>query len=258
MRLSRLGLVFVFALTACRAADPLTFSDITIDELAGTRALLRFTTNRAVRLEIQLGSTADVLDKTFTDPELTPGQLTTEHRVPLENLFPNTKYFFQAKTKDENDTVVYSPAQEFRTPVEAVSRLTNVALTEAGTTVVSVSSALDPDTTGGARALDGDFVTDWATKGDGDAARIELDLGQMRTLTAFGFRSRGLSDGTAVVSKVGLSLDGAAELTFDTPDPRRLYVFTLSAPVAARRAVVRAITSTGGNTGAKEIQLLVP
>lgn len=251
----------VVLLTGCRAKETLTFEPLTVEEIADTRALLRFTTNRPVTIDVELGRT-DVLDQHFTDPEAVAGQRATGHRVPLENLFQNTKYNFRIKTTDEDGDIVYSAQQDFRTVVAPVSRLKNVALIEEGTSVVSVSSTQGGgdklSTYGGNRAIDGDFTTDWASNGDGDAARIELDLGQTRMLTAFGFRGRSRTDGTALTTRVALSLDGAAELEFDTPDPNKLYVFTLSAPVSARRAVVRAVTTTGGNTGAKEVQLLMP
>ncbi|MFO0601087.1 MAG: discoidin domain-containing protein [Myxococcaceae bacterium] len=143
-----------------------------------------------------------------------------------------------------------------------VSTLTNFALRSRGASVRSVSSNWgggDNDSTFGAnKAIDGDFVTEWSTNGDGDAARVELDLGQVRHITAFGFRSRSMTDGTAIIRKVGLTLDGATELVFETPDPTQLYVFDLPAPVDARLAVVHALVTTSGNTGAKEIQLLSP
>ncbi len=254
-------LCVVVLLAGCREKEKLTFEPLTVEEISATRALLRFTTNRPVKIEVELGRT-EVLDQRFTDPEIVPGQLATEHRVPLENLFQNTKYLFRIKTTDEDKDIFYSAQQEFRTVVAPVSRLKNVALLEEGTSVVSVSSTQgggDKNSTHGAnRAIDGDFTTDWASNGDGDAARIELDLGQTRMLTAFGFRSRSRTDGSAITTRVALSLDGAAELEFDTPDPNQLSVFTLSAPVSARTAVVRAVTTSGGNTGAKELQLLMP
>ena len=250
-------LCLLVLVSGCKPMEPLEFGDITVDELAGTRGVVRFTTSRPVKCRLELGSTADVLDRYFTDPELEPNALVTEHRIPVENLFPNTKYFFRARVTDELDVITATPLQEFRTPVAPVSRLKNVALTTEGTTVVSVSSSKS-DAFSAVRALDDDFVTEWATNGEGDAARLELDLGQTRRLTAFAFRSRSRTDGTAIITRVGLSLDGAAEQVFDTPDHRQLYLFTLPAAVDARRVVVRAVASTGGDTGAKEVQLLMP
>ena len=41
---------------------------------------------------------------------------------------------------------------------------------------------------------------------------------------------------------------------FDTPDPDQLYTFTFTSSVTARSARIEAVQTTGGNTGAKEIQ----
>ena len=44
---------------------------------------------------------------------------------------------------------------------------------------------------------------------------------------------------------------------FDTPDPAEYYVFELSPAVTAQRVRVEAVTTSGGNTGAREVQFLV-
>lgn len=252
----------LLALCACGPSAPVTFSELRVEELAATRAVIRFTTSLPTSCEIELGSSAEILDQHFTDPDMEPGQLVTQHQVPLENLVPGQRYFFRARAVDAANRVFFSAPSQLETPNAVLSTLSNVALKSRGTSVVSVSSNWgggDDDSTFGAnKAIDGDFVSEWSSNGDGDAARVELDLGQVRRLMAFGFRSRSMTDGSAIIRKVGLALDGAAELVFDTPDPAQLYVFDLPAPVDARRAVVRAHVTTSGNTGAKEIQLLSP
>ena len=51
---------------------------------------------------------------------------------------------------------------------------------------------------------------------------------------------------------------GAATVgPFESPLPSEVYVFALPTPVNATRARFEVVTSTGGNTGAREVQLLV-
>ncbi len=252
--------IVFFALTAC--SPEVTFGPREVSELTGTRAVVRFTTSQPTSCEIELGDSATALDQRFTDPDMEPGQRVTNHRVPLENLQPSHTYFFRARAVDATGRTFFSATDTLETPSTQVSTLTNVALAAQGTTIVSVSSNWgggdNASAFGASKAIDGDFVTEWSTNGDGDSARIELDLGQVRSLTAFGFRSRSMTDGTAIIRKVGLTLEGSAELQFETPDPSQLYVFPLPSATDARRVVVRAVATTTGNTGAKEIQLLIP
>ncbi|MBW2628499.1 MAG: hypothetical protein JRE45_12830, partial [Deltaproteobacteria bacterium] len=41
---------------------------------------------------------------------------------------------------------------------------------------------------------------------------------------------------------------------FETPDPDQRYIFEI-APIRAQRVRVEAVTTTGGNSGVKEIEL---
>ncbi len=55
------------------------------------------------------------------------------------------------------------------------------------------------------------------------------------------------------------SLDqGSVLAPYSTPDPDVLYGFDLETAISARRVFVEAVTTTGGNTGAREIRLLGP
>lgn len=249
-------------LTACAGGEPVTFSQLRLEEVTATRAVLRFTTSRPTSCEAELGTSPDALNLRFTDPDMRPGELVTQHQVPLENLAAAQTYFVRARAVDASGGVFLSETLSFTTLPSTGATRDNVALRSAGASVTFVSSNWggggNDSSYGAHKALDGDFVTEWSTAGDGDGARLDLDLGQVRRISAFGFRSRSMTDGTAIIRRVSLSLDGAAALEFDTPDPAQLYVFELPAPVEVRSASVRALSTTGGNTGAKEIQLLSP
>lgn len=236
----------------------LTFSELRVEELTATRAVVRFSTSVESSCEVELGLEGGPLDQRVTDPAMGPGQRLTVHQVALENLQPERTYQFRARAVDARGAAFTSELRRFTTPRGTAPARPNVALRSAGTSAMAVSSNWgggDNDSSFGAhRAIDGDFATEWSSNGDGNAARLELDLGQTRTLSGFGFRSRSMGDGSSIVTRVGLSLDGRARLELDTPDPAQLYVLDFAA-TDARRAVIEVVTSTGGNTGAREVQL---
>lgn len=261
----------LLTITACSGSEDsaidaqqavIEFSDLRIEELAPNRAVLRFDTDVPASCEAQYGLAADQLEYAATDPEMEPGELMITHQVPLEDLSPETTYYVRARATDENDRTEYSDIIEFTTPAgdDPSASLVNVALLEEGTTVVEVSSNFggeDNDSAYGiSRALDGKVATEWSTARDGDDAYVVLDFGQTRTITHFAYRSRMMVDGTSIVTRVRVLVEGTDIVLgpFDTPDHTRRYVFELTEPVDASRVRFEAVATTGGNTGGKEIQ----
>jgi hypothetical protein len=113
----------------------------------------------------------------------------------------------------------------------------------------------DLDAWGVAAAFDGQMATEWATAGDGDGAFVVVDLGTPRRLVGVAYRSREMGDGTSIVRGFQLLIDGVAYGPFASPDPALRYVFDLPS-VEAKVVRFEAVDTTGGNTGAREIELL--
>ena len=139
------------------------------------------------------------------------------------------------------------------------SQFVYVALLSNGTTVTEVSSNFgngDNDSSWGAhKALDGLMSTEWSSHGDGDKAFMALDFGRKHTITRFGFRSRKMSDGSSIITSVRLIFDGNDTYgPYETSDSDIIYAYDIVPHVDAQTVRVDAVTSTGGNTGAKEIQ----
>ncbi len=64
-----------------------------------------------------------------------------------------------------------------------------------------------------------------------------------------------MTDGTSIVTRIRFVLDDETVVgPFDTPDHATLYRFPIP-ETDARRVRFEAVASTGGNTGALEIQL---
>lgn len=253
---------FCIALVACGGErDTVEFSNLRVEEIGATRAVIRFDTSLPTSCEVLYGGSRSKLDQSATDPDMEPGQLVTTHQVPLEDLAPDTGYFWRARAVDRENAVFLSEVDSFTTLTMQGSGLgANVALLENGAVVVAVSSNWgggDNDSTYGAnKAFDGQMTTAWSSAGDGDEAWVELDFGSERELRTFAFRSREMSDKSSIISKLQLVFDEGAETRgpFETPEPSERYQFELDPPVVAERVRLEALETSGGNTGAREIE----
>ena len=242
------------------AGAAVEFINLRVDDLGSTRAVIRFDTSRPTTCEVEWGMSMDAMNTTATDPNMELGTFAEEHEVPLEDLSPDTMIFFRAKATDPMGDTYYSDVMSFRTEMgdEGTARV-NVALMSMGSSIVDKSSNFnnmaDASTWGANNAIDGSMSTEWSSNGDGDDAWFVIDLGQMRDVEAFGFRSRKMADGTSIITSVQIIFDGDTMMgPFETPDPDQRYIFEI-APTLARRVRVEAVTTTGGNSGVKEIEL---
>lgn len=234
------------------------FSELRAEEVTSSRAVIRFTTSRPTSCEVEYGLANSRLDGRATDPSMVGEELLTTHAVPLEDLLAETTYFYRGFVVDSAGGEFRSAVESFTTLADSDPMLTNHAL---GATISDVSSnfgsGTNDSTWGANNAIDGKMDTEWATQGDGDGAYIVIDLGQPRTLTRLGVRSRKMTDGTSIVKSVELTIDGGAPLgPFVTPNPDEAYGFELDPSVTGQVIRVDAVTTTGGNTGLKEIELL--
>ena len=244
------------------------FLNLRVEEISSGRAVARFTTSLPTTCEVEYGLASSDLNLVAQDPTMGPVEYSLDHDVPLEGLVADTPYFWRARGTTEDAMTFFSDTLSFRTEASSTTMdaaLVNVAHLDQGTIVMSVSSnfggARNDQTWGASKAVDGEMSSEWATNGDGDAASLTLDLGSDRSLSSFGFRSRRMPDGSSIITRVRLVInEGAVEGAtiigpFDTPDPDVLYRFDLEPPVSTRVITIEAVTTTGGNTGAREIQL---
>jgi hypothetical protein len=235
------------------------FLNMRVEDVASTRAVIRFETSRPTTCEVEWGLSMDAMITTATDPNMEPGTFVEEHEVPLEDLSPDTMIFFRAKATDPMGNTYYSEATSFRTEMgDGGPARANVALMSMGSRIVDKSSNFgnmaDDSTWGANNAIDGSMSTEWSSNGDGDDAWLSIDFGEMRDLEAFGFRSRKMTDGTSIITSVRIIFDEQTMMgPFATPDPDQRYVFEI-APTRAQRVRVEAVSTTGGNTGVKEIE----
>jgi len=218
---------------------------ITVDlDPSGTSAVVRVDTTIDVVCAVVYGT-----DTTFggisTDDDMAGGAHANHHPVvgPLD---PGTTYYYRMAGVAADGTIYRSDTMTFTTPGGSSAR-TNLAPSG---TIVDVSSEYS-DTYKAENAIDGSLATEWSSNGDGDAAFITIDLGAPTTITGVGFRTREMSDGTAITTSFTVTVDGQAY----GPFPAGPGLSTADLSVTGHVFRFDVDTSTGGNTGAVEIEI---
>jgi hypothetical protein len=187
----------------------------------------------------------------------------TDHDVTLLSLEPTTTYHFRITITDTASNVYQSGDYTFTTAQATGAQTkptgTNVAAASAGATVTGVSSNYGNgdlnSSFGGNKAVDGRTDTEWSSNGDGDKAWIEITLAQTYDLAWIGFQTRTMGDSAQIHSFKVVAENGIQLGPFDLPDAATIYYF----PVNVKAKVLRfeGVSSSGGNTGAVEIQVYV-
>lgn len=250
------------ALAGCASGDgdsaagvePITAvlaSDISIEvDPSGTAATLTADTTIPVACSVVYG-TDDSFGSLAVDNDM-QGGAHQDHGPLLSGLTPDTEYQYRLQGSDEAGTLYRSDVMTFRTPAAVESALGSSIATAA--TVTAASSSFS-DQFRPERAIDGDLATEWSTAGDGDGAWIEIDLGEPREITGVAFRTRQMSDGTAVTDTFTITVDD--DRTFG-PYPAGADVTAFDEAVTTRMVRIDADQTTGGNTGASEIEIYSP
>lgn len=256
--MSSRGLVSsIFALsivvTACGGTTDgvIAFDEIARGEAVMTSASSGLTASLTVETTIDavcavaFGETED-LGHLATDLDM-GGVGHSDHAAVLSGLRPNTEYFYRLQGVAADGRLFQSELMTFRTP-EATDAAANDGNVAVGAAVVDFSSQFS-SAFAATLAIDGNLNTEWSSRGDGDDAFITIDLGRLAEITAVGFETRSMSDGTATTETFTVTIDGA---TFG-PFP----VGTAGVDTSGQVIRFDVHSSTGGNTGASEVQVYV-
>lgn len=212
---------------------------------SGTAATLTVSTTVPAACSVVFGT-----DETFgaiaTDMDMAGGAH-TDHHPMLSPLAPGTTYLYRLQGTAADGTLYVSRVMSFRTP-DAPATGADLAR-EA--TIADVSSEYGAGWEA-TRAIDGDLATEWSSRGDGDDAFLTLDLGAPKAIGSVGWDTRSMTDGTAVTETFTLTADGVEIGTFPAGPA--------TVPVTLTAQVLRfdVASSTGGNTGAREIVVRGP
>jgi hypothetical protein len=184
----------------------------------------------------------------------------TDHEVALLSLDPATAYHFRITVTDTSSTVYQSGDYTFSTTPATGQQIRptgkNISSISTGAAVSGVSSNWGKgdlnSSFGGNKAVDGRTDTEWSSNGDGDKAWIEITLKQTYDLAWVGFQTRTMGD-TAKISSFKVITDDGTQLgPFSLPDAATIYYFPVN--IKTRTLRFEVVSSSGGNTGAVEIE----
>ncbi len=246
---------------------PLTIyplSDITADgprvnNINPTHATLELITTIPVACAVVYG-TDDAFGQVAIDPDMA-GAAILEHRPVMGNLEPNTTYQYRMQGSDASGTLYVSEIYTFTTSDE-MSQDINVASLEAGASILDVSSnwvnGSNDSSFGANKAIDNNENTAWASHADGDMASLTVQLVGRSSVHAIIVWSREMSDRTSRVMDFTVTSDVGEQFSFNLPNAEQGYRFDTPfvQPVTQLRFDVD--TSTGGNVGLRDFDVLAP
>lgn len=195
-----------------------------------------------------------------TDSDMAGGAHTNHHPV-LAGLQPDTEYHLRVQGVGPDGTLYRSKDYTFHTPkpetAQGKPEGNNLALTRRGARVTGVSSNYgggDNNSQFGANhAFDGDPSTQWSSNGDGDKAWVEIELAKRISITSIGFWTRTMGSSAQILSFRVLTDDGKSYGPFKLDDAGSIHYFPVD--FTAQRLRFEAVQTSGGNTGAVEIEV---
>lgn len=231
----------------------LPFEDIVVGEVevladpSGAAATLRVDTSIDAVCAVAFGPT-EALGGLATDTDMQGGGH-SQHSPLMRGLEPETTYFYRLQGVGEDGNLYRSDLMTFTTPAagDAAAPGRNVAV---GASVVDVSSEFSA-AFGASNAVDGDGATEWSSSGDGDDAYVVIDLGGAVEITGVGFRTRTMSDGSSTAETFSVTVDGESF----GPFPAGVGLATAEIQATGQTVRFDVVTSTGGNTGAVEVEV---
>lgn len=216
-------------------------------DASGRSATLAVETTIPVACAVIYGPDAE-LGSVAVDNDM-DGGAHNDHAPILTGLEPDTEYQFVLQGSDTAGQFYRSDIMTFTTPSASEEAAPGLNLAPESS-VAGVSSEFSDDFAA-TQAIDGDLATAWATGGDGDDAWIELDLGQPTDLAGIRVRSRSMSDGTSIIQTYTVTVDGdQPQGPFEAEDGSIGELQT-----TGQRIRIDAQDTTGGNTGAAEIEV---
>lgn len=172
-----------------------------------------------------------------------------DHHPVMGGLEPDTDYVYRLQGTAPDGTIYASEVMSFSTPPASAEGPANLAL---DAVVAGVSSEWS-DAFAAENAFDGDRTTEWSTRGDGNDAWVEIDLGMPQAIGDVIFHTRSMSDGSATTASYTVTADGQVFGPSPTDVP---FAGLRDLGTVARVLRFDVDTSTGGNTGAIEIEVL--
>ena len=229
-------------------------------DITSTTATVIATTTIEMACAVAYGKTTDY-GRLATDLNMAGGGH-ANHHPQLFGLEPDTEYHLTFGGVGPDGTVYGYKDLTFRTKpagteAESRSQDKNLALAKNGGRVTRVSSnygSPSMDSSFGANnALDGNPSTQWSSQGDGNGAWIEIELAQDSHVTSLGFWTRTMGTSAQIASFRVVTDQGETFGPFDLADASAVHYFDVD--LTAKRLRFETVDSSGGNTGAVEIEV---
>lgn len=237
--------------TGIRSFEDIQATAIVIEpDSAGGGAVLRVDTSIDVACAVTYGLTVD-LGSMATDTDMAGGGHSV-HQPLMRGLEPDNTYFYSVQAIAEDGSLYQSDIMTFTYTGEAGA----APVEPPAPNVASLASIRDvsseySDTYGARFAIDGDLSTEWSSEGDGDDAFITLIFSDKMLVEGVGFRTRSMTDGTSITLTYSVTVDGTYYGPFEAGPG--LAVELVRVEGYEFRFDVE--TSTGGNTGAIEVEI---
>ena len=216
-----------------------------------TRAVFHVTTTEPMICAIVWGETEDL--GRFNNSLNMAGTGIVEHDVFLPDVESGREYVYVVQGTTAAGTLYRSEVGTFSVDLPTATTVDRGPNLARGAEIIDVSSAFS-DAFAAIHAVDGDLSTEWSSSGDGDDARIEIDLGDVVEVGGVEFLTRSMTDGSSVTETFTVAVDGGDPLgPFPAGTPADPAVADVD--VAGRTFRFEVDSSTGGNTGAVEIRL---
>ncbi|RZU34490.1 discoidin domain-containing protein [Blastococcus saxobsidens] len=220
-----------------------------VPDPSGTSATLEVSTDIDMACAVVFGRDESLGDGIATDADM-GGGAHAQHQAVMRGLEPDTEYFYRVQGSGADGSLYRSELMSFRTaPAETVTVPGANVAPEAD--VAGVSSEFSA-AYAAANAVDGDLATEWSSDGDGDDASVTLDLGRPVDVVGVALRSRSMSDGSSVIETFTVTVDGGQ---VHGPFEAGTDVVVNEADFTGQVLRIDAVTTSGGNTGAAEIEV---
>lgn len=236
----------------------LGFSEIQATEIviepdsSGSGAVLRVDTIIDVACAVAYGPTTE-LGSLATDTDMAGGGHAV-HKPLMSGLTAGTTYYYRVQAIGPDGVLYQSDLMQFTYTGEpgGGDAITPPAPNAASLGRVTDVSSEYSDAFSGSNAIDGDLSTEWSSAGDGDDAYIVLEFSDLMIVEGVGFRTREMTDGTSITLSFTVTVDGGATYGPFEAGPGLAVALVDFTGYELRFDVE---TSTGGNTGALEIEV---
>jgi hypothetical protein len=222
---------------------------------SGSGAVLRVDTSIDVACAVTFGPTS-ALGSIATDTDMAGGGHSA-HQPLMRGLTSGETYFYRVQGIGGDGSLYQSDVMQFTYTGQSDDGGGTVAVAPPAPNVASLgrvveSSSEYSDAYVAGNAIDEDLTTEWSSAGDGDDAFIVLQFDDKMIVEGVGFRTREMTDGTAITLSFTVTVDGGTTYGPFEAGPGLAVALVEFEGYELRFDVD---TSTGGNTGAVEIEV---